>query len=339
MRRKQLPAAGREWLVDLAGPPGRLERFDPGLDVAEVVLPLREFFGAVFLHEQKLHQHPVALRREAVGIEARLAAGMPPGGRVHVVMHEVEPRRPLHDVEIRVAVPHERDAEDDSVRRAIRRAERQEQRAHVHVAKRFPLLHLHEADLLGERLERVVGVWQPRDRLSLDLPLVAGEAAHRPAAVAAHDILHGPGGVARVRRQAIPFHRHPPPLLDRRPLRPAPQRLRPERPELVEDLLVEVGRQIGLLEQELAAPGGIGRGDDRGAAACPGERGGRHEAGPRPQAARRFTLDSGHFHGILAAGHSPACASRRARRVSIDVFPPPSVPWSPPIPFSSPNCA
>ena len=60
-------------------------------------------------------------------------------------------------------------------------------------------------------------------------------------------------------REAIPLHRHPPPLLHRRFFRPVAERLRPQRPELIEDVLIEVGGEIRLREQQLPAPRGIRR--------------------------------------------------------------------------------
>ena len=97
-------------------------------------------------------------------------------------MDEIEPRRPLDDRKVGTAVPHQRHAKHHGVGRAVGGAQWQKQRSHVHVAERLPLLHLDQPHLLGQRLERIVGIGQPRDRLAVDLALVAGEAAHRPRA-------------------------------------------------------------------------------------------------------------------------------------------------------------
>ena len=108
-------------------------------------------------------------------------------------MNEVESRRHLDDIQLGVAVPHQRDAKDHGIRRAHRGAERQQERAEIHVAKRFPLPHLDRPHLFRERLEGVIGVGQSRDHPATDLALMAGEAAHRPAARRIDHILQRPG--------------------------------------------------------------------------------------------------------------------------------------------------
>ena len=152
-------------------------------------------------------------------------------------------------------MPHQRHAEDHRIRRAVRGAKRQEQRAHVHVSKRLPLLHLHEPHFLRERLQRVVGVGQPRNNPSRHLPLMARQTTHRPRAVGPTDILERTRRIIGMRIEPVTFHRHPPPLLERSLFGPAPERLGPRRPKGVEHLLVEVRRQVGASKQKFEAVG------------------------------------------------------------------------------------
>ena len=203
---------------------------------------------------------------------------------------------------IGIAVPHQGHAEDHRVGRAVGGAEREQQRAHVHVAEGLALLDLYLADLLGERLERVAGVGQARDRRAADLPLVAGQAAHHPAAVAIDHILHAPRRIVRVRHEPIPLHRHPPPLRHGGGFSLRPQRLLPDGPQGVEHLLVEVGRKVGLREQELEP-----------ASPAPGRFVRRGSAGHGAAQHRDREADAGHHHvekASLASAHSDVILGR-----------------------------
>jgi len=96
-----------------------------------------------------------------------------------------------------------------------------------------------------------------------------------------------------MRHQAVPLQRHPPALLDRRLLRPRFQRLLPDGPQVVEHLLVEVGRQVGLREQQVEAAFPIGH---------RGSRRGQRESGAAEQLGDRASRDEGRD------GHAPAPA-------------------------------
>ena len=120
--------------------------------------------------------------------------------------------------------------------------------------KRLPQPHFHAAHLFGQRFEGIVGIGKTGDRTPFHLPLMAGEAAHRPAAILTHGILQRPRGIIGVGGKPVTLHRHPAALLDRRPLGPRPQRLFPGGPEGIKHLLIEIGGKIGPGEEQFPAP-------------------------------------------------------------------------------------
>ena len=246
-------AAGGQLCIDRSGEFRRLQLLQPSLDGDEILFPFRKPFRAVFLHQQKLHQHPVPLGGEGIGIEKASFGIVPPGRGIHIVMGQIEAGGPGDNIQLFVAVPHEGHAKHHGIGRAIGGAQGEQERAHVHMPKRLPQPHFHAAHLCGERLKGIVGIGKTGDRAPFHLPLMAGEAAHRPAAIRPHGILQRPRGIVGVRGKTIAGHRHPTALLDRRPLGLRPQRLFPGGPEGIKHFLIEVARQIGPAEEQFPA--------------------------------------------------------------------------------------
>ena len=92
-------AIDREWISR------RFERFQPGINLAEIILPLVEFFRTVFRDQHELHERPVAFGSKAVAVEPVFFLEVPPGRRVVIVMRH-RGRRTRQHVEIGVAVGH-----------------------------------------------------------------------------------------------------------------------------------------------------------------------------------------------------------------------------------------
>ena len=257
------PALLRQRFIDRSRPDWRFQRLNPGLNVAEVIFPFPELLRTVFLDEQELHQHPMPLRGEPVGVERCAFGIVPPRRGIHVVVDQIKPGWPRDDIQLGVSVVHQCHAEDHGVGGAVGGAQWQQQRADIHVAKCLPLGQLDHADVGRKGLEGIVRVGQPGNHPTGDLPLVAGKATHGPVTGGIDRILDRAARILGVWEQAVTLHRQPPPLLRAGPLGFTPQRLRPDRPEGVKNLLIEISRQVALRQQQLPAPLRIALGSQR----------------------------------------------------------------------------
>ena len=336
--REQTPAAFGERRVDRSLPSRRLERFQPRLDVAKLPLPVAELVRTILLDEEELHQHSMPLRGEAVGVDPLSLRIVPPGGGVHVVVGKIEAGRLRHDREVGGPVLHQRHAEHHGIRRAVGRAQRHQQPAEIHVPQRLPLEELHLPHLLGERLERVARVWGARDDAASDRALMAGEAAHRPLPSPVDDILERPRGIERMRGEAIAGHRHPPPLPDISRLGLRFRRLLPHLPKGIEHFLIEVGGEVGPVEEMVVAGRGRRRRKGRFVRHNLLGRQGRRpgECSEDPQECccgqprdldAESTFVSGSVHGILwESAHT-----RLLRKSGVSPALPAAVPTAPPV--------
>ncbi len=175
---------------------------------------------------------------------------VPPGRRVVIVVRQRRWKTSL-PIQIGVAKRQQHNAKHDGVRGPVCRPKGYQHRSRFHPARRLSEALFRFMDLFSQRFQRVERVWDAWVRLTGDFALMARQAIHRPIAFFVNDILQRP--MARIVRpldQSVSRIGHLAPLVGRRRLSLRLQRFLPGLPQLVEHLLIEIGRQIGLFQQE-----------------------------------------------------------------------------------------
>jgi hypothetical protein len=131
----------------------RLERFDPRENVAEFFLPAAQGRSRIARKHHELHQQTMAFGGEAVGVQMVLAADIPEGGRVDVVVQHPRDCDIAPQVEVFIAERAQSHAEHDRVGGAAGCAQGNGQRAFVHVRERLTHLEFGAAHVFGQRRE------------------------------------------------------------------------------------------------------------------------------------------------------------------------------------------
>ena len=197
---------------------------------------------------------------ETININLGPLVEIPPGRRIHIVVHHFRWQSIHVNIQIGIAEGHQGHAEHHGIGRSSRRSQRHHERTDIHAAERFFQTQFCESDFFGQRLEFEVGVWQAGDDLSVYGPAVAGETVHRPVALLVNDVLQRAAGfVIGPFGKPVALKRHPPPFLKRSFRRTIPKIGGPNLPHRIEYLLVEIRWKIGFFrEVGVAADGRVG---------------------------------------------------------------------------------